>query len=326
MNEKAQKNISSEETACILCGSESKRIIACGFDYQYWTSEMEFSYVECTHCGHIFLNPRPTPGSWPIIYPSNYYTLSGRHSKRSSRIVAFAKRHIIRKRLYDFNTLLKNPSKILEVGCGDCSLLLDLKTLYPNIQLTGVDMRFNKETRHQCAESGIKLIEGRIEDVLLQENEYDLIIMNQLVEHLWDPVEVLTKLRKSLTAKGMVSIETINTSGYDKFFFPKKLWGGYYFPRHLNLFSFESLKRFLDSCGLTTVKQYSLVAPIVWIFSVRALICPRKKHANSLLRKFVSDGNPFCLVIFTIIDIFALILGLKTSNQKTVCRQNKCDS
>ena len=310
-----------QEAICVLCGSKASRPVASGYDYEYWTSEKEFIVVRCENCGHLYLNPRPRPESWSVIYPFNYYTLSGRHSKDSSRIIALLKKVIIRRRLSYFRKQLSGPMKILEVGCGDGSLLIDLKNIFPGVSATGVDLAFTDDIIKRNRRAGVTLITGRIEDVSLLENEYDLVIMNQLIEHLWNPKEVMKKIHDSLVPNGMISIETINTSAYDRKILPGGLWGAYYFPRHLNFFNFNSLEKLLNICGFEVCKQFSLLAPINWTFSFHACFSRTKKQKKTAADRFFTDSNPICLTIFTAIDAIALLLGLTTSNQKTIARK-----
>jgi len=83
--------------------------------------------------------------------------------------------------------------------------------------------------------------------------------------YLWERGE-----KKALVPGGYLSIETINIDGYDRRFFKDGCWGGYFFPRHMNLFNFTSLKRLMKNHELIVEKQFSLLAPINWVFSCHA--------------------------------------------------------
>jgi SAM-dependent methyltransferase len=167
------------------------------------------------------------------------------------------------------------------------------------------------------------LIEAPLESASLPEAEFDLVIMNQLIEHLWNPVAAMTKISSALRNNGHVSIETVNLNGYDRKLFKDGYWGGYYFPRHLNLFTPESLDRLLSKSGLDVVNSYSLVAPIVWAFSMHAVLSARPDSLFArLAMRFFTDKNPFCLALFTFLDLTAIICGVATSNQKMIAKKN----
>ena len=318
-----RKTIPLENTPCILCQSSEAQLLASGFDYEYWVSEQEFHFASCARCGHIFQNPRPKLSSASRLYPSNYYTLAGRHTKASSRLIALAKKMVIGRRLAFFGRMLKKGCHVLEVGSGDCNLLLNLKQKYPNSEFTGIDLVFSKSAINACKLDNISLLKGSIEEIALPQNTYDIVIMNQLIEHLWKPVQVLQKLHGALRRNGFLNIETPNISGYDRKFFVNSKWGGYYYPRHLNLFSFESLAKLLKKTGYNLVRQKNLVAPIIWTFSLHGSLGPTKNRQQSLWAKFFTDRNPLCLAFFSFLDFIAIKSGLTSSNQKTIAKKIK---
>src|SRR5438552_786916 len=65
------------ETRCALCGANATEPEADGYDFEYNTASNPFRFVKCSACGHVYLNPRPSPSDLGVIYPSTYYTLVG---------------------------------------------------------------------------------------------------------------------------------------------------------------------------------------------------------------------------------------------------------
>ncbi len=318
--------IACEEVTCIVCGKDKWTVTARGYDYEYRISDQSYQFVRCECCGHEYLNPRPTLESIRQIYPDNYYTLAGRHS--DSGLIPVIKRFVVGRRLGYFDSMLRNGGRVFEVGCGDCSLLMWLKENNPEIDVSGIDLAFSNSTKKKCQELGIEVIEGNIErltfDELFREPDVlDLVIMNQLIEHLIDPDQVIGKLAKAIKPGGYISIETPDGRGYDRRFFKESFWGGYYFPRHLHLFDADSLGRMLNKYSLTTEKKSCLVAPIIWAFSFHAKLCQGTKEGwrCRVLSAFFSDRNPVCLGFFTVVDLIARLFGLTTSNQKIIARK-----
>jgi ubiquinone/menaquinone biosynthesis C-methylase UbiE len=300
----------------VLCGANKYQQEACGKDYRYGCSNDYFHMVKCAACGHLYLNPRPKAVSTDIIYPRHYSTLS-RHYSKAKFGIAKIKSAVILNRLNFLKNILEVSSRVLDLGCGDGQLLMDLHKKYPNLELWGLDMNFNEATYKTLRENNVNVIVGRLEEVELSDNYFDLVVMNQLIEHLWQPKEALTKIFRALKPKGLVSIETVNPDGYDRNLFKKNFWGGYYMPRHLNLFSRQHLKRFLENTGFKVERHADLCAPVVWAFSLQAWI---KEAANGFgwLAGFFSDINPVALAVFSMIDTVAKLLGKNTSNQKII--------
>jgi len=317
------RSIPCEAIRCPLCESPYGRVSAIGQDYEYQTSAQIFSFSVCLRCGHEYLNPRPYNDFIHMAYPSDYYTLEGRHTKKKSRLISLLKQKVTGRRLSHIKEYLKAGTSVFEVGCGDGSLLIDLKLNNPGIEVSGIDLRFSPETEAICREANVKLQRANVETFVAEENKYDLIILNQLIEHVVNPDVVIKKLVRALKAGGYISIETPDKKGYDRRFFYKGCWGGYYFPRHFHLFDRENLASLLVKNDMDVIKSHSLVAPVIWAFSIHAMLsrnmAPGMK--KSMMRWFFSDKNPVCLGIFTLIDLAAIQLGFRTSNQKIIARK-----
>ncbi|MFA6012172.1 MAG: class I SAM-dependent methyltransferase [Desulfobacteraceae bacterium] len=323
MTSKRKNEFDCVETVCMICGAGESSVVARGKDYEYRTSERDFTFVACSTCGHVYLNPRPGDHCLHLAYPDNYYTVSGRHTSRQSAIIARLKSFVIKRRLRFFQELLKGRGRILEVGCGDGVLLVDLKTRNPQLDLVGLDLALGKETIKRCKAMGITLMETSVEQADLGHDRYDLIIVNQVIEHVPDPAQVMQNLAKALKHGGYISIETPNRDGYDHTFFRRSFWGGYYFPRHLHLFDRDGLKSCVENSGLTVVYQGYLLAPIIWIFSIHALLSHglNEGRTKEMMSEIFSDRNPFCLAVFTLVDLLARLAGFPTSNQKIIGRK-----
>ena len=316
------EEIALEKTECELCGDNQSTVAARGKDYEYWTSEQEFTVVECLRCGHLYLDPRPSIEAINRIYPSHYYTLEGRHTAHSSWLIASMKKRVLRGRTAAFRDKLeKKQAAVFDVGCGDCSFLLNVKEEHPHVKAAGVDLAFTDGIRKQCTARDIRLIEGNVEETNLPEETFDIVTLNQVIEHVWKPREVLVKLHRSLTAGGLISIQTVNTDGYDRKLFKDGLWGAYYFPRHLNFFSFETLGRLLKETGFEVVMRKSLLAPIVWAFSLHAFTGRTREKAARFPSTFFTDRSPLCLAMFSLVDALAMALGLATSNQLIIAEK-----
>jgi 2-polyprenyl-3-methyl-5-hydroxy-6-metoxy-1,4-benzoquinol methylase len=297
----------------MVCGTSASQPVAEGTDYDYGTTRQPFRFVKCSHCGHLYLDPRPVITAAPQIYPSDYYTLAGEHRRG---MLAVIKDRVVARRLRPVLALLPGRGgRVLEIGCGDGSLLLALKRARPELELTGVDIAFPAALRRRLEEDGVRLVEGPAESAALG-GPHDLVIMNQLIEHLWDVDGVLGALHRAMRPGAVLSIATPDPSGWDRAFFARGAWGGYYFPRHLNLFSPAGLETVLGRAGFRVTAQARLVAPLVWIGSLRAVLVRR----GSRLARLARDTNLALVALFTAMDVAALALGLRTSNQQVVAR------
>jgi 2-polyprenyl-3-methyl-5-hydroxy-6-metoxy-1,4-benzoquinol methylase len=309
----APRSVAVEATACALCGGTAATPIASGRDYEYYSSPDTFTFVQCAGCAHVFLNPRPTTQTASVIYPSNYYTVSGVHQSAFLSVLGRIKDRILIHRLANVLASLPFSGQVLEIGTGDGSLLVALRRARPGLRLCGVDLRFTPARVKALEAIGIECIEGLVEDCTLPSG-CDLVIMNQVVEHLWNLDAGLRKVSGAMRVGGLVSIATPNLHGYDRRWFSRTAWGGYHFPRHLNLFTPESLGRLLARYGLRAVSHANLAAPLVWLATSQNIAGTFGVRGRWLL----TESNLPLLAAFTAVDLFMSGLGRSTSNQQLV--------
>ncbi len=306
-------------TVCSNCGSTVFSIIARGPDYIYHGTEDTFTYVRCNECEHFYLNPRPAIDQLSLMYPANYGTFSNRFQGRAN-ILARIKTLVNRKRLKNVLAVLPTGGRILDVGCGNGELLIALREARPDLELFGLDWHFPSTTRQALESKGIQLIESALETAELPPVPFDLIILLQLIEHLWEPEKSLRQLIAALSDGGRLLIETPNTDGWDRKLFSEGAWGGYYFPRHLNLYNFERLGSLLRKAGMVVETQRSLPAPLIWVYSFQAAIQARFGW-KSTVTKLVGVKNLPLVALFAFIDSVSIAIGFTTSNQQTVAKK-----
>ncbi|MFA4987574.1 MAG: class I SAM-dependent methyltransferase, partial [Candidatus Brocadiia bacterium] len=313
------KPMQLEAVSCIVCGSLDSTEEARSFDFLYHSSDQAFWFVRCSGCGHVYLNPRPAASEVSTMYPATYPSFTGKFSKKHSPI-SFVKSYILRRRLAPLKSVLERGGRVLDVGCGDGQLLIDIKHRYPQVEAFGLDWNFSEPVRDRLTAKNVHLYCSLVEQADLPASSFDLVIMNQLIEHLWDPRTALNSIRTCLKPNGLLTIETPNPDGYDRRFFREGTWGAFYTPRHLNLFTQTNLVRFLSTNGFDVVQHTSLCAPITWVYSIQSSIekkYPRLRVAAS----FIRDTNVIALIPFTLLDTVVKCLGGTTSNQKVFARR-----
>ena len=318
-HDNAIRSLETRATVCSCCGSEASHEIARARDYIYHGSDAYLSLVACDACDHIYLNPQPTTNALPIMYPENYGTFSSKF-RSGFNLLAVIKNAVNRKRFGNVAGVLSKGMRILDVGCGNGELLRALAADRPDLELYGLDWHFPAATRRDLEAAGIHLIEGTLEGAPLPENFFDCVLMYQLVEHLWEPGAGLSKLATSLRPGGIIALETPDTDGYDRRFFARGAWGGYYVPRHLNLYNFDRLAQLLKKSGFEIVQQKSLPAPVIWCYSLQASLQERFGTKTKIARLF-DLRNIGALAGFALLDMIAIGFGFKTSNQQTVARK-----
>lgn len=214
----------------------------------------QFTYHQCSNCGCLQI--AEFPENIDKYYPSYYYSFNAE--------TAILKRQPFIKRLIGglrLKKLLKKDrpalrylkpidikfsDKILEIGCGKGRQICDLFNLgFENIE--GVDKFIPKEIDHGF---GVKILKKDIQE--LKNDNYDLIIMNHVLEHMPEQQEVLVNCRKLLKERGylLVAIPIIA----EAFNIYKENWVQLDAPRHFFLHTVKSMNILAKETGFE-IKQ-----------------------------------------------------------------------
>ena len=136
---------------------------------------------------------------------------------------------------------LPADARVLDVGCGD-GFHLDLLRRYapPSWSVTGVDTDARAVAAARAR--GLDVYEGAVETSPIQPNSIDMALCIQTIEHVPDPIALLSSIANLLKPGGRLYLITDNTGSPDFRLTKGRHWGGYHFPRHWNLFNKESMR------------------------------------------------------------------------------------
>ncbi len=107
--------------------------------------------------------------------------------------------------------LLPDNSRVLDVGCGDGTLMKYLAN-EKNIDVRGLEL--NEKNVESCIAKGLSVIEGNAETELGQfpDKSFEFVILSQTLQAFYSPVNVLDQLLRI----GEASIVSIPNFGYWK--------------------------------------------------------------------------------------------------------------
>lgn len=243
----------TKRASCILCKSSK-------FEFMFLTKDRMFNLPgiftvkKCTWCSLVFLHPQPSQEQLRKHYPSKkYYS----YSRTQERDLFMILRNYLIKHYYSPNilslfisTIIQNvpalPSyvrngKILDIGCGDGDTLVLLKNLGWETYGLDIDSRSVEIAR----ERGIHTRLGTYKELSEYPDHYfDAIRLYHVIEHIDDPSLCLSLIHKKLKKRGELLIGTPNVESVIAGLF-KQYWYNLDTPRHLFLFSPETLGRLL---------------------------------------------------------------------------------
>lgn len=154
---------------------------------------------------------------------------------------------------------LDQPRKVLDFGCGEASLLVELASEFPCSAFFGFDPGPAAQFGSEKA-SGLGLNNIHISDLekIKDRGPYDLVVLSHVVEHLLD-FDLLDLLYALLTEKGLLYVEVPNSIQYVSH---QRLEFLYYFDRlHVNHFTPQSLARVASSHGFGYVRHFEYAFP-----------------------------------------------------------------
>ena len=155
--------------------------------------------------------------------------------------------------------LLPENSRVLDVGCGDGTLMKFLSK-EKNIDVRGLEL--NEENVEICISKGLSVIEGNAETELGQfpDKSFDYVILSQTLQAFYNPVSVLDHLLRI----GKASVVSIPNFGYWKvrmnlLFFgempvTKTLPNSWYNTPNLHMCTIKDLFKFCDEKNIN-IKQ-----------------------------------------------------------------------
>jgi SAM-dependent methyltransferase len=307
-------DIPTEMGACALCERREGARLASGPDFEYDTTRMELALWRCP-CGGVYLDPRPAPSALERIYPPDYYAYD--FADRLRPIVRRVKAFAERAKLRVYRPFLQEGSRVLDIGCADGELLAALgSSCGLALGLEGVE--FSPPAIAAAERRGITVHRGRIEEVSLPAQAFDVVIMNQLIEHVRDPLALLRAVARALRPGGHVFVETPNLDSLDARLFRRRYWGGYHLPRHFHLFDRRTLPALARRAGLVPLSLRPLVCPQFWILSLHNAVADW--GARRLATRLFNPLSPFWLAPFTLIELVHQRVWW-TSNLQMIARQ-----
>jgi len=230
---------------CVNCGSAVMTdFLKGGKDYEYGVPG-EFNMMMCAECGLVFMNPRPGLEEIISFYPETY------HGYRRPKGTVFSILAKMRwnKRYKLYRKLIGAKGRILDVGCGEGEVLKEMGRR--GYEMVGVE--FKKEVAERGRKNALNVLYGTLESVDLPKNHFDVIIMNHLIEHLDNPHQTLQKAFELLRPGGLLVGETPSLETVEYRIFGKR-WGGFHFPRHLQIYTESTLRDTLSRNGFKDIR------------------------------------------------------------------------
>ena len=219
-----------------------------------------FELMHCGACGHQFVRQDFSPNQLIDLY-SNYYPRTQ---------FDLAQYHPYREERGFFAWLDGSMSsafrwvparvRVLDIGCGFGESLGYHAAR--GCQVYGVEADHN--ISRVADKFGYRVHVGLFDPKWYEPNFFDYVTLDQVMEHVINPVEMLHDVVRVLKPGGKVVLTTPNANGWGAKVFGRK-WINWHVPYHLQFFSKTSMQKLAEGAGLK-VECARTVTASAWLY------------------------------------------------------------
>ncbi|MDZ7290890.1 MAG: class I SAM-dependent methyltransferase [candidate division KSB1 bacterium] len=253
-----EQAVALQLATCPLCGEDRAESYCDAPDRFHPTSRQLYSIRRCLYCRMIYLSPRPREEDSARFYEhAEYLPFASLTENRSltARVYELLRRinlHWKRRLIFDFcqragDNLKLETRNLLDIGCGTGEFPATMTAA--GWQAEGLE-RDERAAAWAGEHHQIKITTGGVEKLKESTQQFDLITMWHVLEHLYAPGQALEIIASRLREKGWLLIAVPNIAGIDARVY-KSNWVALDAPRHVNHFSLETLARLGSKHGLT---------------------------------------------------------------------------
>ncbi|WP_286814608.1 MULTISPECIES: class I SAM-dependent methyltransferase [unclassified Maribacter] len=190
---------------------------------------------------------QPIPENLSNYYESdNYISHTDEAKTLLEKVYQTVKKIALKRKLALINKYHNTSKTILDIGCGTGEFLITARK--NNWNTLGVEI--NDEARNKSSKKNITTYRF-IEEV--KSNQFNIITLWHVLEHLKDLNGTITKISSLLDTDGTLIIAVPNYKSYDANYY-KEYWAAYDTPRHLWHFSQKSISTIFEKHNLKVVR------------------------------------------------------------------------
>lgn len=224
---------------CSQCGSPKANTLF---------TRHQFHYQQCDQCGLVHVNPQLSQQAIANLYREAYENKSRSHGKGSLTIPI--EHQLLLEKLA---SIAGKAGKLLDVGCFEGQFLWAARE--GGWQVTGTEISqtavfFARETWQ------LDVHLGALEEVHFEDNQFDAVVLRDVIEHLPDPRCTLEEINRILRPGGAFYVWTPNFNSLTRRLVGQH-WGAVIFPWHLYYFTPQSLVQMSKGTGFSPIKLSS---------------------------------------------------------------------
>lgn len=244
-------------TCCMICGGELADELKLYDDRYGYVGT--FTLVACRTCGHQTLITDFSSDQICSLY-TEYYQ---RSTETTDDLKAVSSPSGFRSWLNGEKRFafcwVPEKVRVLDIGCGFGETLLFHRSR--GCEVFGVEADAN--ILRVAERFGFNVHAGLFNPACYESGYFDYVTMDQVIEHMTDPVVTLQGVATVLKSGGMAILSTPNASGWGAKFFGRR-WINWHAPYHQHYFSERSMRLAAERAGLI-VEQTKTLTSSEWL-------------------------------------------------------------
>ena len=242
---KARQRRRRKNVPCPLCGMRVKSV----YHVRARIGDYDLSIGKCSECRLALQTPQPSQQE-SIDYMNWRYSSTDPQDRYITD--AEGKKRICRDRLRWLSSFSLPNKRLLDIGAGNgafCSTAMEF-----GYEVTGTET--SRQAVKRAKEMfGVQLIYGDI-DSIPRNPQFGIVTMWDVIEHLRDPLKMLTEARARMVEGGLIIIATGNYESLSRLAMRER-WGQYLFD-HMFYFSPSSLEKLVHRAGFSCFQLHQL--------------------------------------------------------------------
>ena len=229
-------------TTCPLCLCTSSKLL-CYADDLYFTRKRDYRIVQCTSCGLVRTETDTSQDNLEDCYADTYWDIDLFDIRAQNRRIEEYKARM------RFMSTITSRGKFLEIGAGNGAFVAFLRR--HGWIADGTDL-FPGAAKKAKALFNVDLLVGDLADLDLHYESFQMIGLYHVLEHVFNPKELLFRINKVLRPDGTIIIEVPNIDCLQFELF-KGTWFCLQPAGHIWHFSPLTLQRLLSDTGFEVI-------------------------------------------------------------------------
>jgi len=261
--------------SCHICGSNR-------IHYRFITNGSPI--CQCEDCDFMFVNPQPSIEKLAEIYKAGYFL--GANSSGGEKTVSEMKgqtAEMYLSHLLDYSGVKRG--KLIEIGCGNGDFLALAKE--KGFEVKGIEISKDaaKTANNRIGEECV--VCGTLENTDLPAGYFDICVLFDVIEHVYDPVGFLRKIHDLLKPDGVIFIVTPSLDSWSARLM-RSNWVEFK-TEHLHYFNTQTIQNVLAKTGFNKID----IAPNYKYLTLEYI----KDHFQKFRIPFFTDLVSFFMVL-----------------------------